>query len=642
MRRVRQADGTGASGSGGIRKVIGGLVRGVGPGLLWRVALAVGLLCGIGLLPWLSRTDPALTVLKARSVERDPTPEALAAVRDELGLGAGPLHLLGQWLGGLLHGDAGRSWTSGTPVMPSVAQALGVSLLLMAAALAVAVLTAGLVCARTLWLGSRRRLAGHPAGHSGAVLAALPEFLTASVLATVVGVQLGWLPALGWYGPKWMVLPALALGLPAGAVLGRMLDDLLPAAFAEPSALAAAARGLPPRNIARQALRRCVPGLLPNFGLFVVGLTGGSVAVEQIFDIPGLGQLTLRAALAQDLPALQTGTLALVLLAATAGALIRLAARRLLGPALRDGALQSLHRPTSPEPRTLPLFYGAVLLGVIAFGLLRDPLAVHTAARLEAPAWAHPFGTDALGRDMLARIGHGALATLAVALAVSAAALVTGVLIGLLPRLAAPLVDTVNALPPVLAGLLVAGVAGSGSWTPALAVAAVAWSPLATHTSALLHQERATTHLTATRALGAGRWYLLWHELLPAVLPPVTRHALLRVPGITLSLAALGFLGLGAQPPSPEWGLLLAENQPYAERAPWAVLAPAAVLALLGALAVTAAGGVRWPWRARPRRCREHRPGALPKQNVSESAQPQAGTPLRAREVAVTVPKGAS
>jgi peptide/nickel transport system permease protein len=105
--------------------------------------------------------------------------------------------------------------------------------------------------------------------------------------------------------------------------------------------------------------------------------------------------------------------------------------------------------------------------------------------------------------------------------------------------------------------------------------------------------------LTATRALGANRRHLLRRALLPAVLPPVVRHALLRLPGVALALAALGFLGLGAQPPSPEWGLLLAENQPYVERAPWAVLAPAAVLALLGALAVTAAGGVRRPRLAR-------------------------------------------
>lgn len=463
----------------------------------------------------------------------------------------------------------------------------------MVAALAIAALTAAAVCARTLRLGSRGRYAGTRA--PGAMIAALPEFLTASVLATVIGVQLGWLPALGWYGPQWLVLPALSLGLPAGALLGRLLDDALPSAFAEPWALASAARGTPSRRIARHAVRRCVPGLLPNVGLFVTGLTGGAVAVEQIYDIPGVGRLTLQAALAQNLPVLQTGTLALVVLAAAAGGSARLAARLLVGPALRDGALPSLHRPTTPRPRATPFLYGPLLLGVVAAGLCRGPLALDTTARLQSPSWAHPLGTDALGRDLLARIGHGALTTLGLAVAVTLAALATGVLLGMLPRLSTPVVDTVNAVPPVLAGLLVAGTAGSGPLTPALAVAAVAWAPLAAHTSTLLQQERATGHLAATRALGAGPAQLLRYELLPAVLPPVARHALLRLPAVALALASLGFLGLGAQPPSPEWGLLLAENLPYAERAPWSVLSPAAVLALLGALAVTAADGVRLP-----------------------------------------------
>jgi peptide/nickel transport system permease protein len=596
--------------------VLKAVVRGGAPVVLWRAALVAALLCGVGLLPWLSRTDPALTVLKARSAERTPTPEVLAAIRSQLGLDAGPLKLLGDWLGGLSAGDAGRSWISGAEVTPSVVQALGVSLLLMSGALFVAMVTAGAVCAQSLWLGSGRRLDDRrSAGTGSALLSTLPDFLTASVLAAVVGVQLGWLPALGWYGPQWMVLPALSLGLPAGALLGRMLDDVLPGAFAEPWALAAAARGVPGRSIARQALRRCVPGLLPNLGLFVVGLTGGAVAVEQIFDIPGLGRLTLQAAVAQDLPVLQAGTLALVLLAAVAGGLARLAARILIGPALRDGALSSLHRPAPPRPTTLPLLYGGLLLGVIALGLARNPLELDTTDRLQSPSWAHPFGTDALGRDVLARVGHGALSTLALAVAVSAAALLVGVLLGLLPRFSGPLVDTVNAVPPVLAALLVTGVAGSGPATPALAVTAVAWAPLAAHTSALLQQERATTHLTATRALGASPFQLLRLELLPAVLPPVVRHALLRLPGVALALAALGFLGLGAQPPSPEWGLLLSENQPYAERAPWAVLAPAAALALLGAVPVTGGRGVRWPG---VRRVREWRRGGSGAETVTE------------------------
>ncbi|MDT7841397.1 ABC transporter permease subunit [Streptomyces justiciae] len=564
--------------------------------LLWRAGIAAALVCGIGLLPWLTRTDPALTVLKARSVERDPDPAVLADIRAQLGLDDGPFHFLAEWL----RGDAGRSWISGDAVMPAVLQALGASLLLMAVALAVAAVTAALICARTLWLGARRRLGGRRAGGSGsAVLAALPEFLTASVLATVVGVQLGWLPALGWYGPRWTILPALALGLPAGAVLGRLLDDLLPGAFAEPWALAAAARGLPGRSIARQAIRRCLPGLLPNTGLFAVGLTGGAVAVEQIFDIPGLGRTTLQAALAQDLPVLQAGTLALVLLAAAAAGLAALAGRLLIGPALRDGALPSLHGPKPPARTLQPFVYGGLLALVIALGLPRDPLSLDTGERLQPPSLQHPFGTDGLGRDVLARVGHGALDTLLLALAISAAALLTGVLLGLLPRLSGPLVDTIVALPPVLVALLVTAVVGGGPATPALAVGTVAWAPLAAHTSALLRQERAALHITATRGLGADARYLLRHELLPAVLPPVIRHALLRLPGIALALASLTFLGLGAQPPTPEWGLLLAENQPYAERAPWAVLAPATALALLGALAVTAAGGVRLPRRNR-------------------------------------------
>ncbi|AZP21481.1 ABC transporter permease subunit [Streptomyces aquilus] len=564
--------------------------------LLWRAGITAALVCAIGLLPWLTRTDPALTVLKARSAERDPDPAVLADIRAQLGLDEGPFHFLAKWV----RGDAGRSWISGDEVTPAVLQALGASLLLMAAALAVAAVTAALICARTLWLGAHWRLAGRRAGGGGsAVLAALPEFLTASVLATVVGVQLGWLPALGWYGPRWTILPALALGLPAGAVLGRLLDDLLPGAFAEPWALAAAARGLPGRGIARQAIRRCLPGLLPNTGLFAVGLTGGAVAVEQIFDIPGLGRTTLQAALAQDLPVLQAGTLALVLLATAAAGLAALTTRLLIGPALRDGALPSLHGPKPPARTLQPFVYGGLLALVIALGLPRDPLALDTGERLRPPSLQHPFGTDGLGRDVLARVGHGALDTLLLALAISAAALLTGVLLGLLPRLSGPLVDTVVALPPVLVALLVTAVVGGGPATPALAVGAVAWAPLAAHTSALLRQERAALHITATRGLGAGSRYLLRHELLPAVLPSVTRHALLRLPGIALALASLTFLGLGAQPPTPEWGLLLAENQPYAERAPWAVLAPAAVLALLGALAVTAAGGARVPRRKR-------------------------------------------
>ncbi|MFF8616253.1 ABC transporter permease subunit [Streptomyces sp. NPDC015350] len=562
--------------------------------LAGRLGTLLAVVAVVGLLPRLTRTDPALTILHARYADRPPTPETLDAIRAGTGLDGGPLSVLGGWLGGLLRGDLGTSWVSGQPVAPDVTSALGVSLTLMGASLAVAVLLAGALVAGTLRRGARRRITAARAGAVAAVLAALPEFLLAAVLAAVVAVRLGWLPALGWGTPEQIVLPALAMGVPAGALLGRLLDDALPAAFGEPWARAATAGGLPGRRVAGHALRRTLPGLLPQLGLVVVGLTGGAVAVETLYAVPGLGGTALAAALAQDLPVLQACVLFLLLLGVAAGLATRLAARALLGPALRDGALPALVAP--PLPARRPLVAGAVVLALLfaavtAAGLLRDPDRVDAALRLAGPSAAHPFGTDSLGRDVLARLGHGAARTVLTAVAVCAVTLLLGLVLGALR--AGPLTETANALPAILAGLIVAGIAGPGPWGAAAAVTAVAWAPLAAHTSALYAQERAAPHLAAARALGAGRWHLARRHLLPAVLPPVLRHAVLRVPAVALALASLGFLGLGTPAPAPEWGRMLSENMPYAERAPWSVLAPAAALAALGALAVLTTAALR-------------------------------------------------
>ncbi|MGW0495289.1 ABC transporter permease subunit [Streptomyces sp. NPDC003007] len=555
-----------------------------------RVLAGTALLGAVALLPWLSGADPARTVLRARSADQNPTPAELAAVRDQLGLDEGPWVHLAHWLGGLPHGDAGVSWVSGAPVMPQVGTALSVSLTLMLGAFAVTVLVAALVCARTVLLGSRRRLRRDRAGTTAAVLASLPKFLLASVLATVCGVWWGWFPSSGWDGPQSMVLPSLALGIPSGAMLGGMLDQALPAAFHEPWARTAYAVGLPPRHIGRDALRRSLPGILPQLLPTVVALVGGAVAVEKIFNIPGLGRLALDSAVAQDLPVLQTATLTLVLLGVAAGIVIRALRQALLGRPLRDGALPALHHPPITVPRSVRWITTAcalTLLALVTAGLLRDPLQVDTAARLLSPSPEHPLGTDALGRDLLARLGHGALRTAEVALVVTVVSAVTGLLLGMAPRASAGPTEVVSTLPAVLAGLLIVSVTGPSVWGAAGAVCAVAWSPYAAQTSALLEQERASGHIAASVALGAGRLHLLRRHLLPAVVPALLRNALLRLPTTVLVLASLGFLGLGEQPPTPEWGRLLSENQPYAELAPWTVLGPAAALVVLSVLAVT-------------------------------------------------------
>ncbi|MET9579044.1 hypothetical protein ABZY30_26360 [Streptomyces massasporeus] len=158
----------------------------------------LAVLAVVGLLPWLSRRDSALTVLRARSAEQEATEEALAAIRRDLGLDAGPLSMLGQWAADLLHGDFGTSRVSGHDVLPSVVAGLQVSLGLMGAALVRRGGAAGRRADAPVLVRGR--------GSAGA-LAAVPEFLLATVVLLVFGVWLGWLPTSGWQSAEYLVCP---------------------------------------------------------------------------------------------------------------------------------------------------------------------------------------------------------------------------------------------------------------------------------------------------------------------------------------------------------------------------------------------------------------------------------------------------
>ncbi|MFF7655688.1 hypothetical protein ACFZCY_38650 [Streptomyces sp. NPDC007983] len=120
-----------------------------------RTAALAAVVTVIGLLPWLSGKDPALSLLRARSAEQEATRETLAAIREDLGLDTGPLMQLAAWAVGLARGDLGLSWVSGTDVLPSVLSGLKVSLSLMGASLVVALLIASALCAPVVMRGAR-------------------------------------------------------------------------------------------------------------------------------------------------------------------------------------------------------------------------------------------------------------------------------------------------------------------------------------------------------------------------------------------------------------------------------------------------------------------------------------------------------
>ena len=551
--------------------------------------LALSCLVGlVGVLPWLSGKDPALTILRATSSDREPTPEVLESIRRSIGIDGGPLHVIGHWLAGLTRGDLGRSWVSGAAVGPEAVDAFGVSLSLMAAALGV-----GLVIAAALVLPALRDgLRGRPRTRGGAVsavLISLPEYLLAPILMLVLAVYLRILPPLGWGSPEKVIMPALSLGLPTGGYLGGLVSDAVTATFSERWVATWSTAGIRGRALAGAVLRRALAPLTGQVALVVVALTGGAVAVEKIFAIPGLGRELLEAATAQDVPALQAQILLLLALALTAGVIAGVAGRLLVGQAAGAGGL-SAPPPVRHSGRASRIIAGVgagLLAAMVAWGIGRDPYTV-VADKLQDPSVALPLGSDSLGRDVLARVAHGAVSTVTSAVIVTVVCFVIALLVGLVPRAATGFIEVANAAPPVLAGLIVAGVSGPSATGAAIAVAGVGWAPLASHAAGLVAENRQRPDVLLAPVLGEGRVRIALTRIVPAVVGPLARHAALRLPGKALALAGLGFLGLGAQAPTPEWGLVLAEALPYIERAPWAVATPAGALVLLSVTAVAA------------------------------------------------------
>lgn len=245
--------------------------------------------------------------------------------------------------------------------------------------------------------------------------------------------------------------------------------------------------------------------------------------------------------------------------------------------------------------------------------------AVDFADRLAPPSSAHLLGTDVLGRDVLARVLGGVRYSLGLGLLALAVAAVVGTASGLasgwwpaspLARGVQAVVDVLVALPALLVGLVVAAVLGAGLVPALIAIVLTGWAPFARQTHRLTVAVRAEDWVLAATALGAGPARLLRHHVLPAIASPLLAAVAARFAGTVITLAGLSFLGLGIQPPTPEWGAMLAEGRTYVFVAPWLVAAPAAALVAstlaLGWCTAQPRGsgesrydGGSWPWRWR-------------------------------------------
>lgn len=232
---------------------------------------------------------------------------------------------------------------------------------------------------------------------------------------------------------------------------------------------------------------------------------------------------------------------------------------------------------------------GAVVLAVLAFvsvapGLVAPygPTALDILSRLKPPSWAHPFGTDEVGRDVFSRVLHGTRLSLGVAVCVAVIGALVGVVVGAvsgfvggwLDNLVTRVGEVFLAFPTFILAMAVASVAGRGLASLALSLVVVWWPSYARLVRGMVMAVKERQHVESARALGASESRILFKHTMPFVAEEVIVRVTVDIGYALVAVTALSFLGLGARSPTPEWGLLISDARTYFASAWWYMLFP--------------------------------------------------------------------
>lgn len=239
---------------------------------------------------------------------------------------------------------------------------------------------------------------------------------------------------------------------------------------------------------------------------------------------------------------------------------------------------------------------GLTLVGLILFVVIvgplvapHDPETFSPLQRYKAPSIQFLLGTDQYGRDILSRLLFGARATVLLAVIATALGTLAGAIVGTTSaylggrsdEFIMRTVDAVMSIPSLLMALLIVTLLGKGSLNALLAIA-IAFTPgMARVTRSVALTVRKQDYINAAVARGESALYIVWREMLPNVVSPIIVEMTIRVAFAVMLFATLSFLGLGAQPPASEWGLMVAESRRFMHLSSWMILWPSLAVALV-------------------------------------------------------------
>lgn len=233
----------------------------------------------------------------------------------------------------------------------------------------------------------------------------------------------------------------------------------------------------------------------------------------------------------------------------------------------------------------------ALLLVVVIFGGIiapYDPDTMSPLARYKPPSGIYWLGTDQFGRDILSRILSGASTTVLMAVIATFLGTILGATLGTLSaylggrwdEFIMRTIDALMAIPSLLLALMIVSLLGSSSLNALLAVALAFTPSMARITRSIALTVRKHDYVSAAVARGEGTGYIVLREMLPNVISPIIVEMTIRVSFAVMTFATLSFLGLGAQPPAADWGLMVSEARQYLHRSAWILIWPSAAIAI--------------------------------------------------------------
>lgn len=240
-------------------------------------------------------------------------------------------------------------------------------------------------------------------------------------------------------------------------------------------------------------------------------------------------------------------------------------------------------------------FLGLVVICILIFTAFTadfispyDPNRISLDDKLKPPSSEHPFGTDQLGRDQLSRVIYGTRTTFELSIIIVTitasfgiiAGIIAGYKGGLVDEILMRIIDILLAFPSIILALVIIGALGPGVLNTVIAISLVGWLYYARVARATTLSIKEKEYIEGARALGFSETYIYTHYVLPNCLPPIIVLVTLNMGAVILTIASLGFLGLGAQPPTPEWGTMLNEGREFLRDCPWLSIVPGSLIML--------------------------------------------------------------